>query len=179
MGPTTSRGLPRPTATNAGKSPAPRCRASTDPKFGASPSFPSSTPVRPIDPALRWSPSKLTFERTRANRSERAAVFGNSSVTRTPVVRVGMVANGPRTSAGALGLGSNVSRWLGAPHSHSTMTDRARAFGAAVAARPANGAAADAVRNARRDTAPCRAEWKLPTASMGRPGGGAAGEGCS
>src|SRR5262245_23393 len=34
-----------------------------------------------------------------------------------------MVANGPRYSAGAFGLGSKVSRWLGPPPSHSNRMD--------------------------------------------------------
>ena len=53
IGPTTSRGFPRPMAMNGGKSFPPRCRATTEPKFGTSAFFPSSSPVRPIDPAFR------------------------------------------------------------------------------------------------------------------------------
>jgi hypothetical protein len=60
----------------------------TEPKFGTSVVLPSSIPVRPIDPAFRWSPSAFTIERMRANWSDRAAVFGNSSVNRTPGVLV-------------------------------------------------------------------------------------------
>src|SRR5262245_60808952 len=58
-----------------------------------------------------------------------AAICGNSSPMRTPVTRVGMLANGPRKSAGAFGLGSQVSSCAGPPHSHSRMTERAEPLG--------------------------------------------------
>src|SRR5262249_24981356 len=92
----------------------------------------------------------------RAKRSLRAASLGSSSVKRTPAVRVGMVAKGPRYSAGALGLGSKVSRWLGAPQSQSRSTDLARTapYRALSSARlevlRANGASSPARKNARR-----------------------------
>ena len=60
--------------------------------------------------------------RITASLSETPASFGNSSQNRTPGMRVGMVANGPRYSSGAFGFGSKVSSWLGPPHSHSRMT---------------------------------------------------------
>ena len=65
--------------------------------------------------ASRWPPWKFLLERISVKRSLRAARRGNSSVKRTPGVRVAMVVNGPRYSAGAFGLGSKVSRWFGAP----------------------------------------------------------------
>ena len=43
-------------------------------------------------------------------------------MTRSPGVFVGIVLNSPRISAGASGLGSNVSRWLGPPNWKSMMT---------------------------------------------------------
>src|SRR5262245_51930090 len=51
------------------------------------------------------------------------AVFGKSSQISIPrtFVRIGW--NGPRTSLGASGLRSNVSRWLGPPSSQSRMHD--------------------------------------------------------
>ena len=52
-------------------------------------------------------------------------------MNRTPGVRVAIVANGPRYSAGALGLGSNRSRWLGPPPSQTSRIDLA--FGASAA----------------------------------------------
>ena len=53
----------------------------------------------------------------------------------TPGVRVEITPNGPRYSAGALGFGSQVSRWLGAPHRKTNRTDFAFA-GAAPNAEP-------------------------------------------
>src|SRR5437588_5159595 len=49
------------------------------------------------------------------------AVFGISSPTRTPGKEVAMEPNGPRISAGALGLGSQVSCCGGPPDIHKTM----------------------------------------------------------
>ena len=65
------------------------------------------------------------FVRTTENRSLLAANRGKSSVNCMPVVRVEIAANGPRNSAGALGLGSNKSKWLGPPTSQINITDRA------------------------------------------------------
>ena len=61
----------------------------------------------------------------------RAASLGTSSVKYAPGVRVAIVANGPRYSAGALGLGSNRSSWDGPPHSHTNSTARAQGLSAA------------------------------------------------
>ena len=47
---------------------------------------------------------------------------GKCSQTRTPGTLVAMVRNGPRTSAGASGFGSQVSRWLGPPDSQMRIT---------------------------------------------------------
>ena len=46
---------------------------------------------------------------------------------RMPGTVVAMSLNGLRTSLGALGFGSNVSRWLGPPSSQRRMQDFARA----------------------------------------------------
>ena len=44
-----------------------------------------------------------------------------------------MTPKGPRYSAGAVGLGSHVSKWLGAPQRKTNTTDLARAVAAARA----------------------------------------------
>ena len=114
-------------------------------------------PVRAIEPASRWPSLKFTLLRIKENLSDRAASFGSSSVNRTPGVRVAIVANGPRYSAGALGLGSKRSRWLGPPPSQTRRIDLALGDSAAasvpsMAAFRANGAAIPARRNVRRFT---------------------------
>src|SRR6516162_3914183 len=115
-------------------------------------------PVRAIEPASRWPSWKLTLLRINEYLCDRAASLGKSSVKRTPGVRVAIVASGPRYSAGALGLGSNRSRWLGPPPSQTRRIDRARPFPEVAsgdwpfAGMPAaKGAAAPILRNARRD----------------------------
>jgi hypothetical protein len=78
--------------------------------------------------------------RTTAYRFARAASFGRCSQTRSPGTLVPIGRNSPRTSAGASGLGSNVSRWLDAPVRKTRTTDFGRFAGAArpvrVAATP-------------------------------------------
>src|SRR6516162_9175832 len=59
--------------------------------------------------------------RSSASRSVWRARRGRCSLTRTPGVRVAMAANSPRYSAGASGLGSQVSCWAGPPHMNRTM----------------------------------------------------------
>src|SRR5258708_38367190 len=100
--------------------------------------------------ASKWSPLKLTLERIHEKRSLRAANRGTSSVNGAPGTLLSIVEKGPRNSTGALGLGSNKSRWLGPPPSHTSKIDlaagvcvaarvigwpSAKATGAAVAAR--------------------------------------------
>src|SRR5918912_992549 len=60
--------------------------------------------------------------RTTASRSARWASRGSSSDTRSPGTRVAIGLNGPRTFCGASGLGSQRSRWLGAPQLKIRMT---------------------------------------------------------
>ena len=90
-------------------------------------------------PASRWPLWKFLLERMSVKRSLREASLGKSSEKRPPGVRVAIVVKGPRISAGALGLGSKVSRWLGAPHSQRSRTDlarRGRSFAAVKFGRP-------------------------------------------
>src|SRR5690242_11942559 len=75
------------------------------------------------------------------------ACSGRCSLTRMPGTLVGMEANGPRTSAGASGLGSHMSIWLGPPDSQKRITDffcfgdalaaAGSQFGSDIAPRPA------------------------------------------
>src|SRR5262249_14244395 len=91
-----------------------------------------------------WALSLVTTARRTARRSVRVATRGISSLTRSPGVRVAMVPKPPRISAGASGLGSNVSCCGGPPTRPETMT--AFAFpGRAVAGQreAAEGEAAD------------------------------------
>jgi hypothetical protein len=90
------------------------------------------------------------IDRTTANRSAAAAIFGNSSVNRRPGTRVGMVPNGPRTLLGASGFGSQVSSWLGPPTSMRKMQFTSFDWAnAGPAARPAT-VVADVRRKSRR-----------------------------
>ena len=54
-----------------------------------------------------------------------AADRGSSPLIRIPGTFVGMAPKGPRTSAGASGLGSHVSCWLGPPRIQRMMTEEA------------------------------------------------------
>src|SRR5262245_51888977 len=56
------------------------------------------------------------------------AIRGRCSVTRTPGTELGIGLNSPRISEGAVGLGSNVSNWLGPPNWNNIMTLRAVAL---------------------------------------------------
>lgn len=47
---------------------------------------------------------------------------GSMSVSEMPGTLVPMVPNSPRNSAGASGLGSHMSMWLGPPRIHKMMT---------------------------------------------------------
>src|SRR5262245_65757690 len=53
--------------------------------------------------------------------------IGSMSDRMMPGTLVGMVPNSPRYSAGAFGLGSHMSRWLGPPRIHRIITDGLRA----------------------------------------------------
>src|SRR5262245_11704917 len=63
---------------------------------------------------------------------------GKYSTNRTPGTEVGLVANSPRISAGASGLGSNVSRWLGPPTWYKKMQEQAVALRVAPRASASN-----------------------------------------
>ena len=81
--------------------------------------FPVSTSMEPsLCEAIVWD-----SDRTSENRRAVRACRGSSSQTSMPgtVVRMGL--KGPRYSAGAAGLRSYVSRWLGPPHIQNKMTD--------------------------------------------------------
>ncbi len=83
------------------------------------------------------------------------ANFGKCSLMRMPGTDVSIGLNSPRTSAGASGLGSNVSMWLGPPAIQSRMHDLGRGpSGAAAASRPSqphsDAPAAAAATNSRR-----------------------------
>ena len=54
------------------------------------------------------------------------AVSGSNSQISIPGTSVAMGRNGPRTSAGASGFKSNVSKWLGPPSSQSRIQALAR-----------------------------------------------------
>ena len=87
-----------------------------------------------------WLLAEQSTERITVSLSAIAACIGRCSQNRTPGRRVAIVPNGPRTSAGASGLGSHMSRWLGPPESQKTMTD----FGPPPRLVPPEGAAASA-----------------------------------
>src|SRR5262245_42459418 len=74
----------------------------------------------------------------RAKRLQRAARLGKCSTQRMPGTEVGIVPNSPRISAGAPGLGSNVSRWLGPPTWYNRIQERAVDFRPAPRASAAN-----------------------------------------
>src|SRR5438874_4308432 len=63
------------------------------------------------------------IERMRANLLVSFAIRVCSSLMRMPGTAVAMGLYGPRISAGAAGLRSQVSRWLGPPHSRMKMHD--------------------------------------------------------
>src|SRR5437588_3623529 len=70
-----------------------------------------------------WLLAEQSTERITVSLSRIAACRGRCSQNRTPGTRVAIVPYGPRTSVGALGLGSHMSRWLGPPDSQKRMTD--------------------------------------------------------
>src|SRR5438132_882167 len=70
---------PRASEMNEGNAPVPRWRARIEPKFGGYLLATSEDPVKAIDPAGRWLPSKLTLVRMSQKRSVRAAGLGSSS----------------------------------------------------------------------------------------------------
>ncbi len=128
------------------------------------PTLGHSGPSRKRRPVFSsWKPASWIggavwcIERIRLNLSVSFASFGNSSLRCSPGTFVWIGWNGPRTSRGASGFGSNVSRWLGPPTMLMKMQlfavpSGARAFAAAIPgiARPAAPAAA-VLRNSRRD----------------------------
>ncbi len=72
-------------------------------------------------PLTSWLSSRVERERMTASLSACRAVRGNSSLKRMPGTFVLIGLNGPRISAGASGLGSNVSCCGGPPWSHRKM----------------------------------------------------------
>ena len=66
----------------------------------------------------------VIIDRTTVTRSMRQARPGRYWLKRTPGRSVAIVSNSPRTSRGASGLGSNVSRWLGPPGQNARITPR-------------------------------------------------------
>src|SRR5262245_14488750 len=68
---------------------------------------------------LLWRESTL---RISVNWSIMAACLGRCSQTMQPGIRVRITEKGPRFSGGRLGLGSQVSMWLGPPAIHNRMT---------------------------------------------------------
>src|SRR5689334_13096328 len=73
-----------------------------------------------------WLLAEQSTERITVSLSMIAACRGRCSQKRTPGTLVPIVPNGPRTSAGASGLGSHMSMWLGPPESQKTITDFGR-----------------------------------------------------
>ena len=83
-----------------------------------------------------WSLAEQSIERITVSLSRIAACLGKCSQNRTPGTRVAIEPNGPRIWAGASGLGSHMSRWLGPPESQKRITDfRSEADPAGAAAR--------------------------------------------
>ena len=80
-------------------------------------------------PVIRYWMAKLCTPngdvtlRIKASLSISFAVRGRCSLTRIPANFVETEAKGPRTSEGALGFGSNVSKWLAPPSSQIRMHD--------------------------------------------------------
>src|SRR3954464_2261474 len=107
----------------------PRSRLATIPKSGCSDlavEVGSGTigvlPVSSsIDPSL-CDDIVWCSDRTTARRFAILACRGNSSQTSRPGTAVRIGRNGPRYSAGASGLGSQVSNWLGPPHIQNRKT---------------------------------------------------------
>src|SRR4051812_10478480 len=94
------------------------------------PTLGHSGPSRKRRPVFSsWNPHSWTggavwcIDRIRLNLSVWFASFGNSSLRCNPDTRVGIGRNGPRTSEGADGFGSNVSRWAGPPTRLMKMQD--------------------------------------------------------
>src|SRR5438046_737828 len=75
---------------------------------------------------------------------------GKRSLIRVPATLVAIARNGPRTSAGASGLGSHISSWLGPPTSISRMQLWARPALGAATALPAHAAVLAATAPVRR-----------------------------
>src|SRR5207248_8111737 len=70
-----------------------------------------------------WLLAEQSTEGIAVSLSRLAACRGRCSQNRTPGNRVAIVPYGPRTSLGASGFGSHMSRWLGPPESQMRMTD--------------------------------------------------------
>jgi hypothetical protein len=83
-------------------------------------------PVKTRCAVERCVKSSWLIDRMIAKRSVRIASLGKCSLIRRPGVRVAIVRKLPRISAGASGLGSQVSSWLGPPHMKISRQDRAR-----------------------------------------------------
>jgi len=94
------------------------------------------TPQRALVTPERWPRMACRMLRTTAMRCMRRAVFGRYSHTRWPGTLVEIGWNSPRTSAGAAGFISNVSRWLGPPSQNIRMQERSEALRRPVDAAP-------------------------------------------
>ena len=122
------RGMPTYCGRPSGRSP--RTLLATMPKSGCSERAvevgSGTAGVLPVSTSMEpslWEDMVWCSERTSARRWPSPAWRGNSSQTSMPGTLVGIGRNGPRYSAGAFGLGSNVSNWLGPPHIQNRMTE--------------------------------------------------------
>src|SRR3954468_14278312 len=172
----------RPTNAGSDGSFGPRNLAAIEPIDGyPAPSRPSSVRRASGLPACIvigvWLLAVQSTERMTVSLSAMAACLGKCSQNRTPGTRVAVVPKGPRTSPGASGLGSHMSRWLGPPESQKTMTD----FGPPFRLVPPQAAAASAWRrinwaadNPATPESPARKNHRRdsePTPRMSRAGG--------
>ena len=91
-----------------------------------------------------WLLALQSTERSIESLCAMEACRGRCSENLTPGMVVWMVEKGPRTSAGASGLGSHISIWLGPPESQNSTTAFFLLPGATLAAgeKPARGSAA-------------------------------------
>src|SRR5687767_11031869 len=124
-------------------------------------------------PGLSWC-----SERMMASLSPRDASCGSHSEMAIPGAEVAIGRNSPRYSNGASGLRSNVSMWLGPPHSHSTMIDfPLELFAPAVAASKRNSSGNDKLANpaspscnrARRFKVPMQRSARVSLANIDSP----------
>ena len=97
------------------------------------------------------------------------ACSGRCSQTRMPGTRVAIDRYGPRISAGASGLGSHMSIWLGPPESQNRMTALRSAAG--VSARADRRSRSASPKPARPATPVCKNQRREPTRTRSRLGG--------